>query len=49
VEILRKEFIDFPYLEKLLKEIQREEKFIEDELEVYRTHPKEYKFGEYTF
>ena len=49
VEILRKGFIDSNYLRKLLKEVQSEKKFIEDELEVYRTHPKEYKFGEYTF
>ena len=49
VEILRKGFIDLKYLRKLLKEVQAEKKFIEDELEVYRTHPKEYKFGGYTF
>jgi hypothetical protein len=47
VEILRKGFINLNYLKKLLKEVQSEKKFIEDELEVYRTHPKEYKFGEY--
>jgi len=49
VEILRKGFIDLNYLKKLLQEVQDEKKFIEDELEVYRTHPKEYKFNGYTF
>jgi hypothetical protein len=49
VEILRKGFIDLNYLRKLLQEVQYEKKFIEDELEVYRTHPKEYKFSKYVF
>src|SRR5213080_934628 len=48
-EIVRKGFIDLNYLKKLLQEVQNEKKFIEDELEVYRTHPKEHKFGKYTF
>ena len=45
VEILRKGFVDLKYLKKLLKEVQEEKKFIEDELEVCRTQPKEYKLG----
>jgi len=49
IEIIRKGFIDLNQIKKLLKEIKNEEKFIEDELEVYRTHPKEYKFSKYTF
>jgi len=49
IEIIRKKFISLDYVKKLLKEVKNEKKFIEDELEVYRTHPKEYKFGEYTF
>ncbi|CAJ0749082.1 13657_t:CDS:2 [Entrophospora sp. SA101] len=49
VEILRKGFVNLNYLRKLLQEVQDEKKFIEDELEVYRTHPKEYKFNGYTF
>src|SRR6185437_16995966 len=49
IEIIRKGFVDLKYLKKLLKEVQSEKQFIEDELEVCRTQPKEYKFGEYTF
>jgi hypothetical protein len=49
VEILRKGFVDLNYIRKLLKEVENEKKFIEDELEVYRTHPKEYKFSKYVF
>src|SRR5205814_10135405 len=49
IEILRKGFINLNYLKKLLQEVQDEKKLIEDELEVYRTHPKEYKFNGYTF
>ena len=45
VEILRKGFIDLKYLKKLLKEVQEEKQFIENELEVCRTQPKEYKLG----
>jgi len=45
VEILRKGFVDLNYLRKLLKEVQSEKEFIEDELEVCRTQPKEYKLG----
>src|SRR5207245_216677 len=44
VEILRKGFIKFAYLEKLLKEIKEEQKFIEDELGIIRTSPTEYRF-----
>ena len=49
VEIVRKGFINLNQVEKLLKEVKNEKKFIEDELEVYRTHPKEYKFSKYVF
>jgi R.Pab1 restriction endonuclease len=49
IEIIRKGFVNLNQIEKLLKEIQNEEKFIEDELEVCRTQPKEYKFGKWTF
>lgn len=49
VEILKKGFIDFAYLEKLLKEVREEEKFIEDDLGVIRTSLQEYKFGKYKF
>lgn len=45
VEIIRKKFVNLNYIEKLLKEVQNEKKFIEDELEVCRTQPKEYKLG----
>ena len=49
IEIVRKGFIDLKYLKKLLKEVQEEKQFIEDELEVCRTQPKEYKLGKWTF
>ncbi|CAI2199463.1 5961_t:CDS:2, partial [Funneliformis geosporum] len=49
IEIVRKGFINLNHIEKLLKEVQSEKLFIEDELEVCRTQPREYKFGEYTF
>ena len=49
IEIVRKGFINLNQIEKLLKEVKSEEKFIEDELEVCRTQPKEYKFGKWNF
>ena len=49
IKIIRKGFVDLKYLKKLLKEVQSEKQFIEDELEVCRTQPKEYKLGKWTF
>src|SRR6266487_3620484 len=45
IKIVRKGFVNLNHVEKLLKEVKEENKFIEDELEVCRTQPKEYKFG----
>ncbi|CAG8463082.1 39501_t:CDS:2 [Gigaspora margarita] len=51
IEILKKGFIDFQHLSKLLEEVKQEKKFIEDELKVVRNFPKDkvYKFGKYEF
>ena len=49
IEIVRKGFVNLNHVEKLLKEVKEENKFIEDELEVCRTQPKEYKFGKWNF
>lgn len=48
-EIVRKGFINLSQIEKLLKEVQEEKKFVEEELEVCRTQPKEYKLGKWNF
>jgi R.Pab1 restriction endonuclease len=49
VEIIKQKFISLTDIEKLLKEIKTPTKFLTDDLEIYRTHPKEYKFNKFTF
>lgn len=49
VEIIKQKFINLTDVEKLLKEIKTQTKFLTDDLEIYRTHPKECKFGQFNF
>lgn len=49
IEIIKKDFIDLANIREMLDEVQKEEKFIEDDLMVSRTYPKKYKFGKYVF
>lgn len=49
IEIIKRKFISISQIKKLLKEVQNENQFIEDEWEVCRTQPKEYKFGKWNF
>jgi hypothetical protein len=49
IEIIKQKFVSLTDIKNLLKEIKTETKFLTDELEIYRTHPKEYHFSQFTF
>jgi len=40
IEIVKQKFIGLGEIKKMLKEIKGESKFLTDELEIYRSHPK---------
>lgn len=44
IEIVKQKFIRLEEIKKMLKEIQGENEFLTDDLEIYRSHPKKYQF-----
>jgi len=49
IELIKRKFIRLDHIEKLLKEIKEEKKFLADDLEIYRSQPKKYNFKQRSF